>query len=160
MSDTLRFYLSGGRGNTDPAKSLGGPMSQTEVTSVFDNVDPDQAATGGVDLRCVYMLVAEGGPVEYPRVWFAETPERTALEVGIDIAGKNGTAQQLAPGQEPIGVSFYRPDDYLTGIALPGEPYKEGDRVPLWLRRLTPSNAQPGREAFSLRVRGLTLGEP
>lgn len=145
--------------NDDPGKSLGGPPSQTEVSSLFGDVSPDEAATGSVELRCIYVLVADGGPVEFPRVWFADTPDRTAMEVGVDPAGKNGIAQVVEPGSEPLGVVFYRPADYLTGLDLPDEPYLEGAWVALWLRRLTPSNAKAGRESFRLRVRGLTVSD-
>lgn len=153
----LRFVLSGGSDNTDPANSLGGPPSETAAGELFSNIGPDDAATGSVELRCVY-LVADGGPIEFPRVWFGDTPDRTVLEVGVDFGGKNAIAAPVEPGTDPVGVTFSRPDDYLTGLALPGEPYDDGDRVALWLRRLSPSEAKAGKESFSLRARGLTAG--
>lgn len=150
MTSTIRFYLSGGTLNTDPAASIGGQISQTEVTDLFSDIDPDSAAEGSVQLRCVYVLVADGGPVENPRAWFTESPDRSLMEVGVDPAGKNGTARSGA------NVAFSQPDDYLAGLDLPGGPYEDGDRVAIWLRRSSPSGARSGREAFNLRVRGLT----
>jgi hypothetical protein len=156
----LVFVLSGGFSNGDPAKSLGGEPSTTDVREVgdlFPDIGPDASLNGLVDHRCVYFFMGGPDALEYPKVFIPVSPTYSVLEVGIDPAGKNRDAQSIGAGEEPEGVIFARADDYANGLMLPAEPYDDGDYVALWIRRTVPPKSPSGHETFKLRVRGMTV---
>lgn len=56
MAATLVFRLTGGASNSDPDASLGGVMSNTEISgtalnNLFDDVSPDEATSGSTEYR-------------------------------------------------------------------------------------------------------------
>ena len=58
MAATLVFRLTGGASNIDPDASLGGIMSNTEISgtalnNLFDDVSPDEATSGSTDRKSV-----------------------------------------------------------------------------------------------------------
>lgn len=63
------FYLSGGLSNRDPLKSIGGPISNTEIWYGLDNLFNDlilENEIGYMDYRCFY--VKNGGDTEWKDV--------------------------------------------------------------------------------------------
>ena len=57
VSGDIKYYLSGGGGNTNPNASLGGAISSTEITpaslhNLFDLVSSADASAGTDDYRC------------------------------------------------------------------------------------------------------------
>lgn len=53
----ISYVYSGGATNTDPDESLGGDASVHLIVGnvIFDAVTPDEAASGSIDYRCVYI---------------------------------------------------------------------------------------------------------
>lgn len=139
---SLRYYLSGGSGNTDPNAALGGARSTTTIVPVnlFDPVTGDQSAVGNIEYRCVYFRQEDADvnglidPVLWVRV---NTPsDDSSMAIGIDPAGKNGTAAIIIDDSAaPVGVSFSSPSTKLSGLFLPDAPYLENDYVAFWVRR-------------------------
>lgn len=159
----LRFYLSGGPVNIDPAQSLGGAPSYVTVgkdfSELFDDVPGLEAERGRTDYRCIYFMNTDTDPDGFidPVLWVAKPPEQSFFSFGIDAAGKNGIADFT--GDEtvtPPVARFVSPDSYLNALALPDSPFYEGEFVPVWVRRVTPRHSRPARETVVLRIRGET----
>jgi hypothetical protein len=160
----LRFYLSGGEKNTDPAASLGGLPSKVsigrgDISQLFDDVTGLEAESGKTDYRCIYFFnddPDENGLID-PIIWVVKPPEQSKFSFGVDKAGKNGiadfTGNELTP---PPVRRFFSPDSYLTGMALPESPYLEGEFVPVWVKRVTPRGSRPTSEVVVIRIRGET----
>lgn len=154
----LLWRLSGGEDNTDPNASTGGPMSKTVVTSGMDNVFPDvtgdQARSGYTDVRCVYFYNADDdrdGLID-PVIWLSESAESGVIhEIGLDPAGKNGTAS--SDGE----VIFSRPASKQGGTKLPDSPYLYRDGVPVWIRRTVLPGTKPSSMSFAIRLAGDTI---
>lgn len=143
----LKKYLSGGSGNTDAAASLGGARSSTVVpTGLFDTVTGDEAAAGDAEYRCFYIRNEDADADGWidPVVWISSnTPSAdTTMAIGLDPAGKNGTATTIATeGDAPAGVSFSSPANKAAGLALPGAPYAQNDFCAVWVRRTVTAGA-------------------
>lgn len=159
----LRFYLSGGPSNIDPAESLGGAPSMVAVgkdlVELFDDVTGLEAERGKVDYRCIYFMNTDGDPSGLidPVIWVVKPPEQSDFAFGIDVSGKNGIADMMPNETEsPPVEKFVAPDSFLTGLSLPESPYLEGEFVPIWVRRTTPKGSVPSSETVLLRVRGET----
>jgi hypothetical protein len=170
---TQIWYLSGGASNSDPALSLGGLRSSTAITSdqlnnLFDDVTGDEAATGQTEYRCVYYRNEDadaGGAVD-PTAWISEQPHAyltpfaatgETLEIGLDLAGKNATADTIAAGgltaPDPA-VTFDDPATKGAGLVFPSGPYAENDYCALWIKRITPSS-----QAYSAGTKGVIAFE-
>jgi len=156
MAVTIKFYLSGGSGNTDPAASLGGARSTTEVTgsTLWDKVESAEAAAGDIEYRCIYAKNTGADTALDAKVWVqANTPSLdTAIAIALDGEGKNGTAEtETDEGTAPTGESFSAPTDYAGGLALGS--LAQNDEYPIWIRRtVTAAAANTPSDTFTLRV--------
>lgn len=60
IADDLVVVLTGGSSNNDPYESLGGEPSSQPIIGVlnnlFENISPEEALTGKVDYRCIYVF--------------------------------------------------------------------------------------------------------
>jgi hypothetical protein len=165
-SANLKWYYSGGTANTDPNASLGGAISTTEVgTSIhqlFDRVSGTEASTGDTEYRCIYFYNTDtdaNGLVDPAVFILSQTSSGdTEIEIGLDPAGKNGTATAVAvEGNAPAGVTFTAPSTYGTGLAFPSSPYVEDDYIAIWIKRIVQSSASStASDTCSLRVEGST----
>ena len=56
---TIEFFHSGGSGNDNPSKDLGGKISKHQMheglNALFDDVNPKQSRLGLIDYRCFYV---------------------------------------------------------------------------------------------------------
>lgn len=168
ITDTnLKWYLSGGGGNSDPNAALGGAISSTEVGtsihSLFDRVTGAEALSGDIEYRCVFFknTDADADGLIDPKV-FIETNTSSAdttLAIALDPAGKNASATTIGDeGTTPTGPSFSTPTDYAGGLALPSAPYAQNDYVGIWIRRtVTAGAANAASDAANIRVRGDTI---
>ena len=161
--DRLRFYLSGGPSNTDPAASIGGPRSSTALSGglgeLFDDVTGDEAVMGETDYRCVYFRnedVDVDGLID-PVIWVAQQTRSSKIEIGLDPQGKNRTAVSVrSVFDAPVGVEFKAPPIRKAGLVLPGGPYHMDDYIAVWVRRVVQAGTQPGEEQAVLRLAGDT----
>lgn len=160
----LKWYLSGGSGNTDPNASLGGARSTTLApSSLFDTVTGDESAAGDTEYRCVYFRNedADADGLINPILWIlSNTPSAdTTVAVGLDPAGKGGTATTIAnENTAPAGVSFSSPATKGAGLALPSTPYAQDEFIAVWIRRTVDAGAaSAASDPATLRVEGDTI---
>ena len=148
-SADIKYYLSGGAGNADPALSLGGARSNTEITSaqlanLFGNVGYQEAQSGSVKYRCFYVRNESATHVlQDPGLFITqETPSPdTVTDYGLGTAGINGTEQTVADEDTaPVGVTFSHPLDDASKIGYGGDLTPD-DFVPLWVRRTVSATA-------------------
>jgi len=157
-SANLKFYLSGGASNTDPNASLGGARSSTLVpANLFDDVTGDQASAGYVDYRCVYFRNEDSNSAGLisAMLWIdAQTPAGDDIAIGLDPAGKNGTATTITnETTAPSGVTFSAPSTKSGGLSL--GTLATNDYYAIWIRRNVPAStsAYTGN-TFTLKVEG------
>jgi len=155
----IKYYLSGGAGNTDPNASLGGARSTTEVVdnvdnNLFDDVTGDESSAGDVEYRCIYVrqehatLTLQGAKLWIDQLTSSPDDE---VDIGLDPAGKNGTATTIADeNTAPSGVTFSRPTTKAAGLSL-GD-LAPNDFYPFWIRRTVNAGAA-AKNANSYKVR-------
>lgn len=160
----LVSYLSGGSSNTDPNLSLGGdmstePVSSTPLNNLFDNVSSGERTTGTVEYRCFY--VKNDHPTEdllNASIYVSKQTDSstTAVDIGLDSAGINGTAEVIPDETTaPISVTFSRPSTPETAIVV-GD-LEPGDFFAVWVRRtVDPGTNARASDTFGIR----TLGKP
>lgn len=162
----LKWLLSGDSGNTDENLSLGSGRSSTEVVfspilnNLFDNVTADESALGVVEYRCIYLQNDHAtDSIDDVVVWInSQTPSpNTAIAIGLDPAGKNGTADAISPSTEaPTGVTFSAPSEAPSGLAI--GLLQAQDVYPLWIRRTVTAGATASADDnFYLGVQGVPL---
>lgn len=156
----IDYRLSGGGSNTDPAASIGGAKSSTDIgANIFDDVSSAEAAAGDIEYRCIY-IHNNHGSLSYttPKVWIqANTPSAdTTVEIALGNAAVNATETAVAnENTAPVGPTFSSPANYAAGIALPDLP--AGQHQAIWVKRTVTAGAAVASDGFTLRVQGDTL---
>jgi hypothetical protein len=147
---SLKWYLSGGATNSDPALSIGGAkssvaLSASALNNLFDDVTGDEATSGYDEYRLLYFQNIDDDPngLDNPILWITtQPPGDDDLEIGIAAAGKNSVETAIANDHTaPAGVTFSAPATKDTGVALPGAPYMQDDYVGVWFHRHVPPAA-------------------
>jgi hypothetical protein len=128
LSTDIKYYHSGGVGNSDPNASLGGARSNTELTddnlhNLFDLVPAQEALDGKINYRCIYGRQEHATLTLYgAKVFISQDSTGTGDEIDIGLAtqGKNGTASTIADEDTAPSptVTFSHPTSYATGLAL------------------------------------------
>lgn len=135
--------------------SLGGPISATPVTTTLDTffnpVLYDEADTGSVAYRCIYVKnINLTDTLELPSIYIAVlTPSpSTFCRVALGSAGLNGAEPSIATeNNSPVGTlsPFLTPtlSDPLSFIDPGPTPIDlaPGDFYPLWVARTVLSDA-------------------
>jgi len=158
-STDIKYRLSGGGGNTDPALSLGGAKSSTEMSSsLFDNVASGEASAGDVEYRAIYVHNAHATlTLEAAKIWIqANTPSAdTTLDIGVGTSAVNATEQTVAnEGVAPSGVTFSAAADEAGSVSLGDIP--AGQHRAVWIRRTVTAGAVASNDTANLRVKGDT----
>lgn len=162
-STDIKYYLSGGAGNSDPNASLGGVKSTTQITTaqlenLFDNVGSADASAGETNYRCMYVQNTHGtDSLTTALTFFQSIPAITGIAMGLDPAGINGTAVTIVDEDTaPAGVSFSTPEDAGAGLAI-GD-LTAGDFQAIWLRRIVaPGAVSNPLDSTIVRVQGDTV---
>lgn len=146
----LRFFRS--------VDGLGGPVTSAPVTEeLLPTIRGLEAEKGMTDYVCIYFVNLDPHPegVIDPEIFLVEKPgTRSVVSLGVDPAGKNGTAQEIGTRLDPpFQVTFVHSSVSVT-YKLPDGPYYQNDRVPIWIRREVPKGVSPGDEGFRLIIRG------
>lgn len=148
-NDNLRFFLS--------VDGRGGPITSTPATDMFPDVRGVQAEQGVIDYACVYFVNTdpnEDGLID-PELWIDQREGVGGVGLAIDPAGKNADAQTIETRFDPpMGVRFNFHPEVNERVQLPFGPYRQNDRIAIWIRRQLPQGAEPGVGGFRLRVRG------
>ena len=156
MAVDITFYLSGGSGNTDPAASIGGARSTTEVTgaTLWDKVESAEASAGDIEYRCIYVRNDGADTALDAKIWIqANTPSAdTTIAIALGGEGKGGTAETVGnEGTAPSGESFSSPTDYAGGLALGS--LAQNEFFPVWTRRtVTAGAAAAASDTVTYRV--------
>lgn len=156
----IELRLSGGAANSNPAASLGGAKSSVAVTlsTLFDTVTGDEAASGDVEYRCIYVHNADPAlTLTGAKVWItANAAQADGIAIALGGEGLNGTAETVAnENTAPAGETFSTPT--VEGSALSMGDIPPGQHYPLWIRRDVNAGAPAANDGFTLRVKGETL---
>jgi len=156
---TIEYRLSGGSGNSDPAASLGGAMSSSQVSAslnaFFDLVSSAEAAAGDVEYRCIYVANTGTTTALGAKLWIQSNTPNSDNDIAIALGGEglNGTAETVGgEGSAPSGESFSAPSN--EGAALSLGDLAQNDEYPVWIRRtINAGAAADASEQFTLRVK-------
>lgn len=159
ISTDIKYRLSGGASNTDPAAALGGAKSSTDAGStIFDDVSSAEASAGDTEYRCVYVHNNHGTlTLQGAKVWIqTQTPSAdTDVAIGLGSSAVNGTEQTVAnEGTAPTSVTFSAPSSFAGGISIGDIP--AGQHKAVWIRRTVNAGAAGAPDSFALRVQGDT----
>ena len=145
----IQYRLSGGSGNTNPALSLGGAISNTAITensmnALWANVTGDQAEDGHTAYRCIYVRNGHGTLIwTLPVMWVTiQTPSVwDEIDIGVGTAAAGGVEQIIATETTaPTSVTFNRPLNKASGRALGS--IAAGSHKAIWFRRTVTAGAQ------------------
>lgn len=157
VNTDIKYRLSGGAANADPAASLGGAKSSVDMgTDLFDDVGSSESSAGDTEYRCVYIHNAHGTlTMESAKIWIqTNTPSAdTAVSVGLGTSAINGTEQTVAnENTAPSGVSFSAPSTEGASLALGNIP--SGQHKAVWVRRVVNAGAAAyTNDTFTLRTK-------
>jgi len=140
----IKFYLSGGAGNSDPDAALGGIISTTEITddslnNLFDNVSGEEHTAGDTEYRCFYVKNTNVTDTAYNVKIYIDTNTTAAddtINIGKDLAGVNGTADTIADestAPDPA-VTFSSADGIANAITLGN--IAAGQVYAIWVKRI------------------------
>lgn len=159
VSADIKYRLSGGGGNADPALSLGGAKSSTEAGSnLLDAVSSAEALAGDVEYRCFYVHNAHATlTLENAVAWIeANTPSAdTTLDIGLGTSAVNATEQTIADeNTAPTGITFVAAVNEAGAVALGNIP--AGQHRAVWVRRTVNAGAAASNDTATLTVKGDT----
>lgn len=132
-------YLSGGSANTNPAASLGGARSTTEVSTSLHNLFPQitgsQSAVGGTFYACIYQANTNATLLMQATKAYisSNTPSAfTAVRIAVGTSAIGGTEQTVAsPTTAPTGVTWSTAVDAANAVSLGDIPV--GSHRALWV---------------------------
>src|SRR5512134_252046 len=94
-STDIKFRISGGASNTDPALALGGAMSTVAgglittdvVNNLWDNVSGDESSAGDIEYRGIYIRNEHGSlTLTGAKIWISADTTSANDEVDIALA--------------------------------------------------------------------------
>lgn len=156
LTTDIKFYQSGGAGNTNPNASLGGIKSNTEVVdnvlnNLFDDVSGVEHAAGDINYRCIYVKNNSAVIAYNVKLYISfNTPAvDDTINIGLDLAGLNATADTIADeatAPDPA-VTFVTAVDYANALDLGDIP--AGEVYAFWIKRIVSagSTAEAANEA-------------
>lgn len=138
LASDIKFYLSGGGANSDPAASLGGAKSSTEVNiaTLIDDITGPESTAGITLYRCIYVENTNGTDTLTGSAAFVptNTPSTdTVMDIGLGTSAVDGTEQTVADEETaPAGVTFSAPATLGAGLSI-GD-LAAGEHKAIWLR--------------------------
>lgn len=164
VAGDIDYHLSGGAANSDPAASLGGAISSTQIVdatlhNLFDVVSSAEASAGDTEYRCMYVKNAHGSlTLQNAVVWIqTQTPSGdTSVEIALAGEGVNGTAETVADeSTAPVGETFSAPATEGAGLAIGDIP--AGQHQAIWVKRIVSAAASAySNDSVVIRVKGDT----
>lgn len=168
VSTDIKYYLSGGSGNSNVNASLGGARStSTQVTdnvdnNLFDDVSGAEHTAGLIEYRCIYVLNGHGSlSLDNAVVWINSdtTGADSDLSIAVGTAAINGTEQGPLANEAtaPSGVTWSDAAvSRATGLALGNLP--AGQHKAVWLRRTITAGSTPqAADTCAIQAGGDTL---
>jgi hypothetical protein len=132
VASDLKFYLSGGGSNSDPAAALGGAISSTQVGSnLFDDISTAEAAAGDTEYRAIFVKNTNATDTAYSALfWIAANTiaTSTGMQVALADEGVANTIETIAnESTAPTGPTFDDAEDLANALAIgnlaPGEAH-------------------------------------
>ncbi len=163
VSTDIKFYLSGGAGNTNPNASLGGVISTTEITdntlhNLFDKVSAGEAQTGDTEYRAIFIKNTHASlTLAGAKVYIQTNTPSTDTSVQISVATEDGSPIQTIADEStaPTGQSFSTADGESNALSL-GD-LAAGAVKGLWIKRIVSSNASAyANDSVVIKVVGET----
>lgn len=147
LSSDVKFYLSGGASNADPAASLGGIKSSVAIVdntlnNLFDDVSGVEHSAGDINYRCLYVKNDSDETATNVRIFIdTNTPAvDDTIDIGKDLAGvgngsTTGVADTIADERTAPSpaVTFSSASGYDNGILL--GTIAAGQVYAIWVRR-------------------------
>jgi len=141
----LKFFLSGGVGNTNPNASLGGVVSTTEVVdavneNLYDDISRKEILLTKTEFRCYYIKNDGTNPVHGATLFIDAKPPVSLVTMGLDPAGAGngstfGVAQTVSlEDTPPTGVIFEDAQESIVKLALP--TILNAEYQAIWLKRI------------------------
>lgn len=167
VAGDIDFHLSGGAGNSDPDASLGGIISTTQIVdntdnNIFDDVTGDEASSGKINYRAIFVANAHGSlTLQASVIWIESNTTSADDTVAIALAGEgiqaSGNIETIADEDTaPIGETFSEPANKAAGLTMGDMPFANEHGI--WLRRTVNSSAAAiNANAFTLKVEGDTV---
>jgi len=147
-SSNIGEYFSGGSGNTNPAASLGGVISTTELTdntthNIWDQVSSAESSAGDTEYRCIYVKNEHGSLTwQNAAVYISSntTATDTLVEIALGSSAINATEQTIAnestaptlPGAN--GTNFSSAAGSGNALAIGNIPF--GQSKAIWIKRV------------------------
>lgn len=161
-SSDIKFYYSGGSANTSASLSLGGSISNTEITSstlnnLFDDVSGDESAAGDVEYRCLFVKNTHSTLTwQTVKTWIeSNTAGLDSVDIGLDAASGTPAATIADESTAPSGVTFSAPTSKSGGLSI-GNVSPGGCKA-IWIRRTVPAGCGAyNNNAFIIKVEGDT----
>lgn len=160
----IKFFLSGGAGNSDPNLSLGGAISATElvaatVGNLFDNVSGAESAAGDVEYRCFYVKNDHASLTLQAAKAFINTNTPSAdsdVSFSLGTSAVNGTEQTAADeSTPPAGVTWQNAIGEANSQSIGDIPF--GQTMAIWLRRtITAAASAYNSDSVITEVKGDT----
>jgi hypothetical protein len=147
ITSDIKFYLSGGTGNSNPDASLGGEISTTELGAglhnLFDLVSSSEASSGDTEYRCFYVKNTHGSlTLQNAKIWIStdNSGNDADIAIALDSGGVNATAEtRTTEASPPVGESFSTPTSEGTALSIGNIP--AGQFHAIWVRRTISENA-------------------
>lgn len=152
----LRFRLSGGVSNIYPYASLGGDISNTEVSGslegLFDEISPEEADDGDVEYRAIFVKNTHVSETAYGAVLYVSSETSsvsTTMAVAYDSTGTQTVANESTAPSSPT-LTFSTPTSKATGITL-GNIAPNTTKM-IWFRRTITAGAAKVIDAGQITV--------
>jgi len=169
VATDLKFFLSGGASNANPAASLGGVISSNQVGSnLFDDISTAEAAAGATEYRCFYVKNTNATDTAYSAaVWIASNTSATstAIQIALAAEGVANTVESVAasPISAPVGsgvspaVAPVFDDAENEANALTIGDLAPGEAHAVWIKRVvTATTVAFANDTTTIRVKADT----
>lgn len=160
----LKYYLSGGAGNTDPNASIGGVISSTEVAdnnlhNLFAKVKWQESEVGSEKYRAIFIKNEHASLTWEDVVAFIKsqsTSDDTSIEIGVCDEGKNQNIEVITnEDTAPANVNFVSAEGFASGVSAGN--LEKGDYIGLWVKRIVNVGAKAkGGDEAELECKGGT----
>ena len=149
-ASNLKWFYSGGAGNSDPLLSIGGVMSSvtlsaTTLHNLFDRVTGDESEAGVTRYRLLYFKNVDSdadGLMSPVVLYFASLPVNgDTIKAGLSAQGKGVVTTAVANEHTaPAGVTFTAPVSRAAStIILPSPPYLQNEYIGVWFQHIVPA---------------------
>lgn len=158
----LKFYLSGGAGNTDPNASLGGVCSSTEIASdtlhnLFDKVTGDESGSGNTEYRAFFVKNNHATlSLENTKLWIkTNTTGGDYVEIGKEATGGDDKQTITNESTAPEDITFAACSSKSAGLDL--STIAPGGIYLIWIKRVVPESC-PAKDnnSFEIQLEGDT----